>query len=170
MMVIIGAVCIIGTTTLLGFMQAAKLRGRPELLMQLRYTLQALEAEILYSQMTLIEASKQIAAQHQNKAGLLFALFSEELQEQHVAQEAWTKSVNTLLRQSSLKSTDGAVLHQFGTTLGAYDTRQQQKQIRLAMTHLAREEESAREQQRTYETMSKSLGFLSGCLLVLLLL
>jgi stage III sporulation protein AB len=40
----------------------------------------------------------------------------------------------------------------------------------LALTHLEREEADAYERQSKYEKMVKSLGFLSGLLLIILLI
>ena len=47
---------------------------------------------------------------------------------------------------------------QFGENLGKHDRLTQQKQIMLALTHLEREEEGARDKQKGYEKMVKSLG------------
>ena len=50
------------------------------------------------------------------------------------------------------------------------DRDQQQKQIKLTMVHLDREEAEAKENQLRYEKMLKSLGFLGGLLIVILML
>ena len=60
-------------------------------------------------------------------------------------------------------------MKQFGETLGRHDRISQQKQIMLTLTHLEREEADAIQAQATYEKMVKSLGFLSGLLLIILL-
>lgn len=62
------------------------------------------------------------------------------------------------------------MLKQFGSTLGQHDRDHQQKQIHLALTHLEREEGEAKDAQQRYEKMIKSLGFLGGLLLALLLI
>jgi stage III sporulation protein AB len=60
-------------------------------------------------------------------------------------------------------------MKQFGETLGRHDRMSQQKHIMLTLTHLEREEADAIQAQATYEKMTKSLGFLSGLLLIILL-
>ena len=59
-------------------------------------------------------------------------------------------------------------MKQFGETLGRHDRISQQKQIMLTLTHLEREEADARDKQKKYEKMVKSLGFFSGLLLIIL--
>jgi stage III sporulation protein AB len=61
-------------------------------------------------------------------------------------------------------------MKQFGETLGRHDRFSQQKQIMLTLTHLEREEGNSIESQAKYEKMVKSLGFLSGLLLIILLI
>lgn len=61
-------------------------------------------------------------------------------------------------------------MKQFGETLGRHDRISQQKQILLTLAHLEREEVDAHEKQAKYERMAKSLGFLSGLLLIILLM
>ncbi|NGP43597.1 stage III sporulation protein AB [Bacillaceae bacterium SIJ1] len=169
-MTLFGAMFIIATTTWLGFYQASRLQKRPEELLHIRYAFQALEAEILFSHAPLHKACETVARQHKGVAQKLFSDTALGLHEHQSAKEAWQQAVASLLSHSALKQGDRAILDHFGETLGAHDRVQQQKQISLAMTHLAREEELARTEQRTYASLSKSLGFLSGCLLVLILL
>ena len=61
-------------------------------------------------------------------------------------------------------------MKQFGETLGRHDRVSQQKQIMLTLTHLEREENEARDRQIRYEKMVKNIGFLTGLLLIILLL
>ena len=69
----------------------------------------------------------------------------------------------------ALKNTELEILEQFGETLGKHDRYQQQKQILLTLSHLEREEKEALQVQSKYEKMVKSLGFLAGLLLIVLL-
>ena len=60
-------------------------------------------------------------------------------------------------------------MKQFGETLGRHD-RFPAKTNMLTLTHLEREETEARDKQMKYEKMVKSIGFLSGLLLIILLM
>jgi stage III sporulation protein AB len=49
------------------------------------------------------------------------------------------------------------------------DRENQQKHIRIALSHMQAEEKEAYEAQTKYEKMSRTLGILTGILLVLLM-
>ena len=72
--------------------------------------------------------------------------------------------------ETALKKKEYEILRQFGETLGRHDLISQQKHIKLALTHLETEEAEANLAQAKNEKMVKSLGFLSGLLLILLLM
>lgn len=84
--------------------------------------------------------------------------------------KAWEDSLDEVWKLTAFKSGEYEILKQFGENLGKHDLVTQQKHIHLALKHLEREETEAVERQRKYEKMTKSLGFLSGLLLIILLL
>ena len=83
---------------------------------------------------------------------------------------AWEEALKKTWKDTSLKHNEYEILLQFGANLGKHDRSSQQKQIMLTLSHLEREENDAREAQKKYENMLKSIGLLSGLLIVLLLL
>ncbi|GIN11450.1 stage III sporulation protein AB [Shouchella clausii] len=165
----LGAALILLCSTLYGLEQAKKLRDRPQQIRQLRVALQALEAEMLYGQTPLAQASENIAKQLEGAVGDMFACFAAKLRERkQTAMDAWREALEAVWEETALKSGEREVLHQFGATLGTMDRSQQQKQLKLAQTHLEREELEAKETQLRYEKMAKTLGVLAGLLLVIL--
>src|SRR5699024_2575383 len=138
---------------------------------QVKNALLILEAEILYSQSPLLEAFETIAKQVPNPMKSFFQSLVHKMQT-HVydLNGLWNSSVEELMDQSSLKENEAEILKQFGRTLGQHDFSQQQKHIQLSIHHLERELEEARDDQYKYSKMSKSLGFLSGVFIVLLLI
>ncbi|CQR46796.1 stage III sporulation protein SpoAB [Paraliobacillus sp. PM-2] len=82
----------------------------------------------------------------------------------------WSKCVDHLISHSALGYEEKEVLIQFGKTLGQHDITQQKKHIQLALTHLDRILEDALDDQHRYSKMVKSLGFLAGLFIVLLLI
>jgi stage III sporulation protein AB len=167
----IGAVLIIFATTWTGFEWAKKLNERPRQLRQLKVALQALEAEIVYGLTPLDEACYHLSTQLTKPLNGFFEEFSDRLKEAETsASEAWVDSLDNIWPYTALKNGELEILRQFGTTLGRHDREQQQKQIRLALAHLEREESEAIDNQTRYEKMVKSLGFLSGILIVVLLI
>lgn len=166
-----GALLIILTSTWAGFVLAKQFSERPRQLRQLKVALQSLEAEIMFGQTPIKDASDHLAGQLRHPISTFFELFSKRLSDgQTTLKEAWEKSLSDIWRETALKAGEREIMHQFGATLGRHDRDNQQKQIRLALAHLEREEAEARDAQMKYEKMIKSLGFLTGLLLVLLLL
>ena len=167
----IGALCIVAATTSGGFMWAKRYSERPRQLRQLKTALQALEAEIMYGLTPLAEACEHLAGQFSEPLSTFFRAFSSRLEKGRTSvQQAWNDSLNDVWPLTAFGRGEREVMKQFGATLGQHDRDHQQKQIRLALTHLEREEVEAKDAQQRNEKMIKSLGFLAGLLLVLLLI
>ncbi|MGG4000379.1 stage III sporulation protein SpoIIIAB [Anoxybacillus sp. CHMUD] len=167
----IGAVCIILATTWSGFEASRLLRERTKQLRQLKMALQALEAEIMYGHTPLIDASLRLSQQLSRPLSWLFESFAQKLQKGTMnARQAWEESLHEVWKMTALKEGELEIMKQFGETLGQYDHEIQQNYIRLTMVHLEREEGDAIEKQQRYEKMMKSLGVLTGILIVLLLI
>ncbi|OIJ20298.1 stage III sporulation protein SpoAB [Anaerobacillus alkalidiazotrophicus] len=170
-MKILGAILIIVATTWVGFEFARRLSDRPRQLRQLKVALQSLESEIMYGLTPLSEASKHIAKQMPKPISYFFQSFAERLNKGEVSvHKAWEESLNDTWHMTALCKGELEVMSQFGATLGQHDREHQQKQIRLTLSHLEREEGDAIEAQNRYEKMLKSLGFLTGLLIVILMM
>ncbi|QQZ10889.1 stage III sporulation protein SpoIIIAB [Heyndrickxia vini] len=171
MVSVIGAIFIILSTTWVGFELSRHLSERPKQLRMLRTALQSLEAEIMYGHTPLHEASRKLAAQLPRPISIIFERFSQKLTTMETTvKKAWEESLQEIWKITALKKSEYEILIQFGETLGKHDRVTEQKQIILTLTHLEREESEARDRQQKYEKMMKSLGFLSGLLIVILLL
>jgi stage III sporulation protein AB len=168
---LIGAILIIVATTWIGFEAAKKLSDRPKQLRQLKVALQSLEAEIMYGHSSLSEACIHISKQFDKPLSLFFARFARRLSEgETLVSSAWKESLDKTWTKTAFGQGEYEVLRQFGETLGQHDREHQQKHIRLALIHLEREENDAIEKQGRYEKMVKNLGFLTGLLIVILLM
>ncbi|MET3727855.1 stage III sporulation protein AB [Fictibacillus halophilus] len=171
MMSWIGAIAILSATTVFGFEWAKRVRERPKKLRELKVTLQALEAEIMYGSTPLYEAFLHIGRPLKEPLSTFFLTISDRLAEGELSvQEAWDNQLAVLAKETSFKMGEIEVLRQFGATLGRHDKEHQQKQIQLTLAHLNREEKEARDIQERYEKMCKSLGVLMGLLIVILLM
>lgn len=168
---LLGAVIIIIATTWAGFEAARKLSTRTRQLRALKVALQSLEAEIMYAHTPLKEAAYKLQKQLSAPLNQLFASFADRLNfGETTVKQAWEDSLKEVWSSLSLKQAEFEILSQFGETLGKSDKYHQQKQILLTLTHLEREEKEAIELQGKYEKMMKSLGFLAGLLLIILLM
>ncbi|HWJ76838.1 MAG TPA: stage III sporulation protein SpoIIIAB [Niallia sp.] len=171
MIKIIGAILIIVSTSYAGFELSKVLSQRPKQLRALKSALQSLDAEIMYGHTPLHEASRRLSEQLTEPLSSFFKDFRDHLlSEDTTVKDAWISSLNKTWKNTAMKNTELEIMKQFGETLGRHDRHSQQKQIILTLTHLEREEQEARENQRKYEKMIKSLGFLSGLLIVILLM
>jgi stage III sporulation protein AB len=171
MLKVFGAIFILCSTTWIGFEIARMLSQRSKQLRQFKSALQALEAEIMFGQTPLDEAALRLSEQLKNPISLFFKKFAVKLtsNEKNV-KEAWIESLKEVWGYTSLKKSEFEILAQFGENLGRHDRMTEQKQIMLTLTHLEREESDARDRQYKYERMVKSLGFLCGLLIVILLM
>jgi stage III sporulation protein AB len=167
----IGALLFIGTTTWVGFEWSRRLTSRPKHIRQLKNALQILEAEIVYSHLPLQDAFYNISTQIPEPMKTFFTSLCYRMKnERKSMNEIWETQVIQLMRTSSLGNNEVEILRQFGRTLGQHDVYQQQKHIQLALHHLDRELENARDDQFKYSKMAKSLGILCGLFIVLLLI
>ena len=170
MIKLLGAIIIIVATTWTGFEAAKHLSDRPRQLRALRSALQSLEAEIMYGHTPLHEASRRLAEQLTNPLSTFFDSFAKKLTDtETTVKEAWETSLKEVWKATALKQGEFEIMKQFGETLGRHDRFSQQKHIMLTLSHLEREEADAIDRQAKYEKMVKSLGFLSGLLLIILL-
>ncbi|VEF47829.1 stage III sporulation protein AB [Bacillus freudenreichii] len=170
MLKLLGALLIIGTTTWAGFEASSHFTRRPKQVRIIKDSLQALDAEIMYSHTPLREAAKKISLQMPEPAARLYDLFSSKLSQTDVTvKSAWKDSLDEIWKSTDMKDEEYEILIQFGESLGRHDRYTQQKQILLTLTHLDREETEAREKQKKYEKIMKSVGILSGMLFIILL-
>ncbi|MDC3414423.1 stage III sporulation protein SpoIIIAB [Aquibacillus sp. 3ASR75-11] len=167
----IGALLLLSATTWVGFEFAKKLNDRPKQIRQLKNALQILEAEILYSQSPIVEACIAIGKQLPEPICWFFQSVSKDLSKgQSNLFEVWKKNIQRFWAITAMEKNEKEIMLQFGRTLGQHDFTQQQKHIQLALTHLERELQEAQDHQYRYGKMVKSLGFLTGLLIILLLI
>jgi stage III sporulation protein AB len=168
---IVGAIIILASTSWGGLELSKILSERPKQLRSLKSALQSLEAEIMYGHTPLHEAARRLAEQLTDPLSTFFSNFATKLTtEETTVKEAWAASLHGVWKQTAMKQPELEIMKQFGETLGRHDRYSQQKQIMLTLTHLDREEAEARDIQLKYEKMVKSLGILSGLLIVILLM
>ncbi|MFT8317447.1 MAG: stage III sporulation protein SpoIIIAB [Sporolactobacillus sp.] len=168
---IIGSLLVVGASTMIGMVLASRYSQRPRQIRQWRSALQAIEAEIVYGRVPIEELSADLASQLPQPVAHFFEYLRAALVEKfQPLKEAWKEAVIRYWPETSLKNAEREVILQFGTTLGTEDAENQKKHIQLALSHLEREEIEARAAQDSHEKMMRSLGFLAGILVALLLI
>ncbi|MHA6483787.1 stage III sporulation protein SpoIIIAB [Paenibacillus sp. strain BS8-2] len=171
MIKLLGAILIIVAGTLIGFQQAARFAERPRQLRQLAHALQRLETEIGYGHTPLPEALERTAAASPMPISSMLRQAAEGVMASDGPsfQESWSQAIKAHWQDTSLKAGEQAVLLRLGTTLGISDKEDQMKHLKLALSQLKAEEDSARDDQARYEKMWKSLGVLLAVLIVILM-
>ncbi|WP_163537749.1 stage III sporulation protein SpoIIIAB [Gracilibacillus sp. YIM 98692] len=166
-----GALLIVFTLTWLGYEWSKKLEQRPQLIRVLKSSLQILEAEIVYSQASIMEACHNISQQIPSPVSGFFRQVAQQLKHEPISlYDIWDKETDRFCHSVFLSSEEKEIMKQFGRTLGQHDIVQQQKYIQLALTHLDRKLKEAEDMNYRYGKMVKSLGLLAGLFLAILLL
>lgn len=167
----IGAIILIVATTSIGLYLSNRFEKRPKHIRDFENALQILEAEITYSQAPLQVAFQTLSNQLPKPLQQFFSSLNEDMLLGELDFiTLWEQAVKRLAKEASYKKNEIEIIRQFGYSLGQHDYLQQQKQIKLALTHLDRELENAIEEQSKYSKLSKTLGVLSGVFIVLLLI
>ncbi len=171
MVKLIGAVLILFSASMVGWQIGKYYACRPVQLRALILALQMLETEIVYGFTPLQRAFVKIGHRIQKEVGQLFVTAAELLvtEEASSVDVCLSKAISKTWSDTALRKEEKSVLSSLGQVLGASDREDQQKHLRLAITHLRGLEEEARAEQEKYERMYKSLGFLGGLLVVILM-
>ncbi|MBO8170354.1 MAG: stage III sporulation protein AB [Bacillaceae bacterium] len=172
MLKMIGALLILGASTWFGFYLAGTFSRRPAEIRHLQNGLQLLETEIVYGATPLIQALKKTGSLIGPPVGTIFLTASRKLEgnDGESTFYCWKEAVEEAWPATAMKTTEKEILLGAGQALGRTDRMDQKKHLRLAIQHLEREGEQAREEQNQYEKMCKSLGFLGGMLVALLMM
>lgn len=167
-----GAILIILATTLTGFYYAGRLRDRTGQLRELQMALQMLETEICYGSTPLHMAFQKISKKNSGVISTLFGKCTYYLQELDGATtfECWQQALEEIQSRLCLKKSEIEWLEHFGQIVGGSDRIDQTKHIQLMMAHLKKTEVEAKEEQIKHEKMYRTLGFLAGLLIVILMM
>lgn len=165
-----GALLCIAATSLIGFDMSRKLQMRSIQIRDLIHSLRLIEAEMAYSQMPLEMIFSAVSQKTREPVATFYATLATQLS--GIVGDfprLWDKELEALKVSAALQDSELTMMRQFGQSLGQHSFTQQQKQITLTMHHLERELEEANERRKKYEKMWRTLGVLTGLLIVLLL-
>lgn len=170
-MKIMGAIFFLLASSFIGFDLSRQLSLRSEQLRALIYSLQMIEAEMTYSYLSLHDIFNNVYRHLTGPVAMFYKYLANNL-ERPVTDFflLWTDAVERLKHQSALKKQEINILHQFGTNIGNHTVAQQMKQIKLTIYYLQQQLDEALEKENKYDKTIKSLGFLFGLLIVLILI
>lgn len=168
---IIGGIIVITACGLLGIAASNRYTLRPRDLRRYRSAMQMLETEIIYGCTPLPQAFSNIAGKVDGPLKGFFSMISEDLLTgfSYSLSNAWVKALEVLIAESCLNNADKELIVDFGKVLGSSDREDQKKHFELLYIQLKQHEEMAEEARRKNGKMYKSLGFLSGIVIFILL-
>ncbi|WP_139489332.1 stage III sporulation protein SpoIIIAB [Brevibacillus dissolubilis] len=171
MLKLIGAVIVLLSATMAGFYMGRQLNQRTLQIRGLLLALQLLETEILYGATPLKQAFDKLGRRLPPELGRIFNTASENLASPNgqSTQSSIQAAIDRHWSGTAMKPSEKEVLMSLGYVLGNSDREDQKKHLQLAMSHLRSLETEARDEQGRYERMYRSLGFLSGLLVVILM-
>lgn len=152
-----GAVMVFSAFVILGFSKSLALKSRYESIGRILYSLRIMENEISYGRSSMDKVMDSIKR--------LGGISAEEVTGDNAGE--WFMSA---LEGERLEKCDIEVLEAFSRTLGATDTSAQQRSIKNTVKNLEILESDAKEGFEKYGRMYRNIGFLSGMLVVILLM
>jgi stage III sporulation protein AB len=173
MLKLIGLFFVMAATTGAGFYYSRRFSARPVQIRRLIQAIQILESEISFRATPIKEAMHIIGGRfNQDPTGDIFLSAHDLLSSQpsRSFQAIWREVLAKQFSNTSLKEQEREILLQLGDQLGLSNRADQIKHLQLAMQHLKINEEEARWEKARYEKMCRSLGFLAGLLIAILLI
>lgn len=167
----IGALLIILSSGLLGMLLSSKYSIRPKEIRKLRFSLQMLETEIVYGSTPIPYACYNVGAKSDKPWSSFFLAVSENLLKRRFfsMEEAWNQAMFDSLFNSYISSADKELLRNFGRIIGKSDIEDQKKHFKLLYAQLDHQEKTAEDERRNNEKMYKSMGFLLGAAILIIL-
>lgn len=168
---LIGGILVIAACSLWGIAVSNKYGRRPRELKNLRTSLQLLETEVIYGANPLPYAFSSIANKLEGILKQFYFTASQNLilRQYSSVRDAWSDAIEKVLADTAFNKTDMELLRGFGNILGSSDREDQQKHFKLFYAQLKHHEDIAEEERRKNEKMYKSLGFLSGLVLFIII-
>lgn len=149
---------IIVSCSLFGYLKSASLKKRWESLKRIIYSLHIMENEISYGKNSMDKILEKIG----NMNGLRF-----NLPDNKNSEDAFLSAIDT--GELALLKGDLEVVRNFSRTLGKTDSYVQMRNIRNAVGSLEILEDDAKSEYEKFGRMYRSIGVLSGLMLVILL-
>jgi len=172
MLKLVSGAIIVGVCSYFGWLMAQAYVERLKQLRALRVALQMLETEIGYALTPLPEALARIAQHTEKEISQFFQQVRELILSGngYTAGEAWNMALDQVYAQTALHPVDREIIGALGVAVGASDREDQLKHLHLACEQLQKEEINAAEMRAKHEKMWKYAGFLTGLVIVLLLI
>jgi len=155
---------IIISAGIIGYVLAYRYVERNQELKNLYIAFQLLETEIMYSSSSLPIALKRVGIKSKNPLGKFFTGTYKILDSKQGIgiEEAWSRTVEETISETSLNNEDKDILLDFGFNLGSTDKEHQMKNFQFIYLQLKKRQDNAENLRMKNEKMFKTLGILIG--------
>ncbi|HHY47695.1 MAG TPA: stage III sporulation protein AB [Firmicutes bacterium] len=155
----------------MGWMISGTFARRPFELQEMRRALEILETEMLYSASLLPSAMEKAGDLAGPPVARIFREAARLIRsgEGLTVREAWTYSIESAYRLTSLTPQDRQILLELGDCLGSSSRDDQERHLRRIQDYLATHEARARAEMDSYCRMWQYLGLSAGLILAILL-
>ncbi len=169
---IIGSIIVITASSFIGVFISKDCSKRPLQLKLLQSLIQMLENEIRFLSNYIPDAFKRISESVDNPVTEFFRATIDNLNNDSGlnASQAWEMAISSNIYKTALNREDRDILINFGKMLGNSDIEGQIKNIGFVLHQLSLQEKKAEENKKKNETLYKTLGFLGGIAVVLILI
>lgn len=169
---IIGGIIVVISSSFIGCYISKDCSKRPLQLRVLQGLIQVLENEIRFLSSYIPDAFKRIYKLADSPVTIFFTatVTNLEIDSSLSASQAWEMAISGNIYKTALNKEDMEILINFGSMLGNSDLEGQIKNIRFVLNQLNMQEKKAEENKRKNETLYKTLGFLGGLAVVLVLI
>lgn len=124
---------------------------------------------MVYGQEPIYEVLKSLSKRLTKPLNKIFSDISEKLLiSSETLSTVWSKQIESEWKNTAMKNKEKEILIQFGQTLGVHNLEQQQKQIQLAKLHLQHELKDASDDEKRFAGLFRTLGVLTGLLIMLI--
>lgn len=168
----IGVLLILSSTTIIGHCYGRQFSDRLSNLIYMEQCIKILETEVVYGAVLLPEALTNVYNKGNKKVSFIFEEIKNHLLEDKKGDvySSFSHMSNCLKRRLNFKEEDVEIFLSLGRVLGASDRKDQEKNFNLILKQISFLEKEARLEKDKNEKMFKSLGILTGLIIVIILL
>ncbi len=158
------------SSTSIGFLIAKKYSDRTKELEAFLELMNLLQNKIRFTRVTLYEAFEELAKVQSNDFTKQISLiFSEKIKKKN-SYNSWNETIEEIKTKTNLKSEDIELIKRIGKTLGKTDVEGQLSELKNFCIELQGKIKSAKEEQKKNEKLYRSLGTLTGLIIIIILL
>lgn len=171
MLKFIGALCILFSSVIFGFVWQERFERRVREIRYLSHVLKWMESEIVFRKLPLLNICQKIKKEAPYPFDHFFDSLQEDLQkgEEDLA-SIWLNNVMRYEKKWALKKEEIWLFKDIGQTLGKFNRTEQGKQFALTQLHLEEQENEAFLEKQQLKQLGVRVSLLFGLLFIILLI